>query len=170
MKGNQFGIARALWLLCVLSIFFAAWSYLTFATGYRRFMWAWGATALAVAAIGAVQLTIKHRRWFQYNLSTWFVLVTILAWAMLYWPWVTRTTAAYPYPIPRAVAWRCRVLAKIGVYPSNPQAYNVLVEQFDPNPNSSLLYPAIALAAFISWKAAWRIVERQRKRLGSEPP
>lgn len=28
------------------------------------------------------------RRWFQFRLTTWFVLVAILAWAMTEWPWV----------------------------------------------------------------------------------
>ncbi len=32
--------------------------------------------------------TAPRRRWFQFKLSTWFVLVGILAWAMMEWPWV----------------------------------------------------------------------------------
>jgi hypothetical protein len=62
MKSNQIGLSRALWLLCVISIFFAAWSYLTFATGFRRFTWAWSIVFLVVAAFGVVQLLIRRLR------------------------------------------------------------------------------------------------------------
>lgn len=62
MKSNQIGIARALWLFCVISILFASWSYLTFASRARRFAWAWSIVFLVVAAIGVVQLLIRRMR------------------------------------------------------------------------------------------------------------
>jgi len=39
---------------------------------------------------------------------------------------------------------------------------SVLAISLGPNPQ--LLYPTLALAAFLGWKAAWAVVERQRAR------
>ncbi len=33
---------------------------------------------------------VPPRHWFQFKLSTWFVLVAILAWAMIQWPSVMK--------------------------------------------------------------------------------
>ena len=43
------------------------------------------ATLFALVALETAQI----HRWFQFRVSTWFILLPILAWAMLQWPWVS---------------------------------------------------------------------------------
>jgi hypothetical protein len=96
------------------------------------------------------------RRWFRFRLSTVLVLTAIVAWGMAQRPfvrwygwdrsgdhhgWVERTP---PSGLP---AWR--VEDELGYYQrSFPQ----------------LRWPALALAVFLAWKAAWAVVERRRRR------
>ncbi|MGE0535985.1 MAG: hypothetical protein AB7O68_13480 [Pirellulales bacterium] len=107
----------------------------------------------------------KHR-WFQFRLSTWFVLVAILAWVMALWPYfdefevlveLTKATVRPstgwidpPYDIPYGGLGQFLWFWKL----------KLSVEQLE--------WPAVALAAFLAWKAAWalgpRVVRRRRAR------
>jgi len=89
-----------------------------------------------------------RRRWFQFRLSTWFVLVGILCWALAYSPWVVKEFV-------RASA--SETFASTKVYPHG------LILRRNANPN--LAYPALALLAFLAWKGVWLVVERRRARL-----
>lgn len=81
-------------------------------------------------------MPLPPRRWFQFKLSTWFVLVAILAWAMLYWPWIeTRRELGAP--------------VRYGLFIGTVRTY-----ENRTRPNPDLLYPALALAAFVGLKAA----------------
>lgn len=66
MARLQFGLGRALWMLCVISILFAAWSYLPIARGWPHFWAAYGVTMTAVATLIAVVLLarwlLRHKR------------------------------------------------------------------------------------------------------------
>ncbi len=59
MARLQFGLGRALWLLCVVSIFFAAWGYLRIERGWPHFWAAYGVTMTAVAILIAVLLLAR---------------------------------------------------------------------------------------------------------------
>jgi hypothetical protein len=110
------------------------------------------------------------RRWFQFRLSTWFVLVAILAWAMWLRPWAY--LQVYDNPT---------VLLNLGGWPGSdhPDYFQISLQSAHARsmrgialgigPNPAILYPALALAAFIGWKTAWPIVERRRKRAEISP-
>lgn len=87
---------------------------------------------------------LAPRRCFQFRLSTWFVLVGILAWAMVI------RSATPPAPI-------------------HFGHKDVLLIPFKPTFSEKgefpLMYPTLALAAFAGWKVAWAIGRRvQAKR------
>lgn len=86
---------------------------------------------------------LPPRRWFQFRLSTWFVLVGIVAWALVSQPFVVESLG------PRA-----------GIMSGPPWDPIYVVER---RPNLKLIYPALALAAFLSWKLLWLVVERRRR-------
>lgn len=73
------------------------------------------------------------------------VLMAIVAWAMLEWPWIVRTVDGEP---PSA----------------NWTTYPAVAPEFRSTINPALLCPALSLAAFVGWKAAWAIVERMWRR------
>ncbi|MBL9124086.1 MAG: hypothetical protein JNG90_10675 [Planctomycetaceae bacterium] len=96
---------------------------------------------------------ITHQpRWYQFRLSTWFVLVAILAWAMLYWPWVTTNVGWLP---------PTKKLPRNFVHPHLTQPLQ-RIETRSLNPR--LLGPGVSLAAFAGWQGARRIVQRRRAR------
>jgi hypothetical protein len=90
-------------------------------------------------------MTIPCRCWFQLKLSTWFVLVAILAWELSTDPvivWVSTSTV---------------------VYKANGDPDYLNIEDY-LLPNPAYLYPVLALAAFVGWKAVWLIADRRRER------
>jgi len=103
---------------------------------------------------------LPPRRWFQFRLSTWFVLVAILAYAMTCRPW-----------------WSTRDLL-MGIESHRLQPLGWTYEGSEPfdgkvlmfwslpknRPNPELVRPALALAAFLAWKAAWAVVQRRRRQ------
>jgi len=72
--------------------------------------------------------TPTRRRWYQFSISTWFVLVAILAWAIKCDPWVVTL-----FDEPRLGYWDL----------------------------TRILYPALALVAFVGWKVTRLIIERR---------
>jgi hypothetical protein len=88
-------------------------------------------------------------RWYQFRLGTWFVLTAILAWAMTEWPWVR-----FPEPV-SLPALKYVGRKEILITPWKPPYRERIV-------NPGLLYPALALAAFVGWKAAWAIAQRRK--------
>lgn len=105
----------------------------------------------------------KAKRWFQWRLSTWFVLVAILAWALIHKPYVIPAAPLPPDPM---------FLAK-GVNSGATLSGRLNV---DRKLNPALMEPCIALLAFIAWKVAWRVLERSRekpavrKTMPAQPP
>jgi hypothetical protein len=68
---------------------------------------------------------LPPRRWFQFRLSTWFVLVAIVAELMVSWPWVIVISG------------------------------NEIVGEKWVSPNSRLRLPISTVLLFLAWKAAW---------------
>lgn len=75
-----------------------------------------------------------YRSFFQFRLSTWLVLVGILAWMM----------ACQPYWVP---GYRGKGIP--------PDAWLL---------NPQFKWPALALVAFMGWKTFWLVRERRRER------
>lgn len=92
----------------------------------------------------------KSRRWFQFRLSTWFVLVGIVAWAMWLGPLSKRQESAR---------------RNNPANPGQPEYYQVTYTAINP---SRALYPALALVALVGGKTAWRIVERRRAKAAAD--
>ncbi len=128
-----------------------------------------------------------HRRWFQFSLSTWFVLVAILAWAMWLRPTIDWGSADLPD------AWskwnRMGIMIQTNMHlPGNydaPEAEDSLdnlgfawYRRSDNSPwvqfssirvtPKSSLSPALALAAFVGWKATGAIRRRVRSKSAPE--
>jgi hypothetical protein len=105
--------------------------------------------------------TVPRHRWFQFKLSTWFVLAGILAWALAQIPlWseideliVLIETSVEPYgfggiKMPRVLGitetvWYWKLTTIL----------------------TKLRWQLLALLAFVAWKAAWLIVARRRQQI-----
>ena len=63
-------------------------------------------------------MATSPRRWFQFKLSTWFVLVGIVAWAMMLRPWGVRIVDPVGRPVTRAdyTAEEWQLLSRSGSY------------------------------------------------------
>ena len=83
------------------------------------------------------------RRWFRFRLSTVLILTAIAAWGMALRPLFVSVKPGYK--------------GHFVAVPAGPYFTAVV-----PNPN--LKWPALALAAFLAWKAAWAVAERRRRR------
>jgi hypothetical protein len=99
------------------------------------------------------------RGWFRFRLSTVLILTAIAAWGMACRPYIVRTT-------------------ELLVIDDWTQLPNPATPLFEETPgkgvthwlvdrrrlNGHLAVPAIALTAFLAWKAAWAVAERRRRR------
>jgi hypothetical protein len=95
------------------------------------------------------------RRWFQFRLSTWFVLVAIFGWAFLLHSKVIFWYDSIPVAMSNSSV---QLGAAINWQPTGRTVY------WQVTIGIELLYPALALAAFLAWKTAWAVVERRRRR------
>lgn len=89
----------------------------------------------------------SKRRWFQFRLTTWFVFVAILAWAMLQWPWMTTTVESRSWMSPPVAQEPIRGQRQLV---SDLDGITTVHKIRHLNP--ALLYPALALTTFIVWK------------------
>lgn len=102
--------------------------------------------------------TPPRRCWFRFRLSTWFVLVAILAWALATPVWLLETKGGIV--IPGFFAYTDR---------TPDSRSGVLVEAtYGLNPN--LKFPPLALCAFIAWKRFRVSQERRRERANAAGP
>jgi hypothetical protein len=129
---------------------------------------------------------LPPRRWFQFRLSTWFVLVAILGWAMACWPFYWHEITHYSAPM-RARDERTALGVFVGRsnsadytdwihkqreaflthgFPASSFPRTSYVEGRDIV-NPATRWPVLALAAFLAWKAAWAVVERRRRKSGA---
>ena len=124
------------------------------------------------------------RRWFQFRLSTWFVLVAILGWAMTCRPYVITHRTSWTVPIryevigPEFKLSRDRTTKLAPSVHSDWQGFKVEYVHADGatayysgsrrSMNYQFAWPLLALAAFLAWKVAWAIGPRlvQRRPCG----
>ncbi|MBX9791118.1 MAG: hypothetical protein K2Y37_19540 [Pirellulales bacterium] len=100
-------------------------------------------------------------RWFRFRLSTVLILTAIAAWVMATRPWFVtyveeQSTLATDPRLDGSQGWK-------GV--GDGVTWLWFRESRYPNPHLTL--PALSLAAFLVWKAAWTVVERRRR--GAQP-
>jgi hypothetical protein len=116
------------------------------------------------------------RRWFQFRLSTVLILTAILAWAMATRPYCWREYTAYAVSNP-APGQRTAIGAFVSKRRSKGHmAWIRLVQTKTRRPlhgvcvesrlvvNPAAKWPALALFAFLTWKATWALIERRRRR------
>ena len=126
------------------------------------------------------------RRWFRFKLSTALILTAIVAWGMATRPyWITHRTS-WTVPIRYNVGPEFKLTRdhKIKSKPSVDNYWHGYKVEFVHADGATAYYsgsrrslnyrlagPALALAAFLAWKAAWAVVERRRRnsatRLGA---
>ncbi|MBX7074814.1 MAG: hypothetical protein K1X71_16860 [Pirellulales bacterium] len=85
-----------------------------------------------------------RRRWPQLRLSTWLILIAILAWSMAVRPFFLRSALTAP-----------------GAQPIPLDKSLVVVTELNPR----LHGPVLAMAAFLGWQLAWLLIERRRQRV-----
>lgn len=122
-----------------------------------------------------------QRRWFQFRLSTWFVLIAIVAWAMALRPWGEYVVRAMPTRPGRTDVFSAHIsrnvpqerlgLSSAGsdsnwvtdfrVYTGNPRQMRRFLAVFGP---AEIVWPVLSLAVLAAWKLAWRMVDRRRER------
>jgi hypothetical protein len=103
-----------------------------------------------------LQLTVPMRpfpprRWLQFRLSTWFVLVAILGWAMVTRPYWVRDSFSQ---------FRSGQSAYVTSDRGDLIPARALMVRPRPRVNPALGWPALALATFLAWKAAWAVGPR----------
>lgn len=114
--------------------------------------------------MGISSTTTRSRLpWPRFKLSTILVLVGIAAWMMAIKPWWTIETTAVPH--------------ELGAPPTTD--YDAVICTFtdleyfkdDLQVNSALALPALALAAFLTWKLGWAItaIWKRRKSIPERP-
>lgn len=117
---------------------------------------------------------LPPRRWLQFRLTTWFVLVGILAWAMFQWPYYDNLDITSDM-LNDAVQ---------GMHQSDDPTPAGSHEPFSgywgldryrwfwtlKRSLQELVAPAVVLAAFLVAKAAWRLANNLAMRSGADPP
>jgi hypothetical protein len=116
------------------------------------------------------------RRWFQFRLSTWFVLVAILAWAMTYQPWIVTETiqgrSSYiqlPSSSKSTADFESAYYQWLGRTKPIGGPLWLLTYRVDYL-NPRVLGPIAALVAFLAWKAAWAVGPQIVRRGSSSSP
>ena len=108
------------------------------------------------------------RRWFRFRLSTVLILTAIVAWTMALRPhfglFYYHDIVGYWYELGHVpLVFNREAYWLVSVASGNPttgqRGLHVYIGR-----NSGLTWPALALAAFLAWKAAWAVVERRRRR------
>ena len=122
------------------------------------------------------------QRWFRFRLSTVLILTAIVAWGMASGPffyfelesvhkpggpvgeWFVplRAPQAKRVPAPWRPLERWRGVSHQPLLDS-PEYWDSNYQATGPHFNRDVLWPALALATFLAWKAAWAVVERRRR-------
>jgi len=126
-----------------------------------------------------------QKRWFRFRLSTVLILTAIAASVTACWPfyYVEFVPVHKPGPVgewfvPVGVLQTKRVPAHLSLLRSlmgntrlirpswqySPEYWDSNYQATGPHFNRDLLWPAVALVAFLAWKAAWAVVDRRRRR------
>jgi uncharacterized membrane protein len=104
-------------------------------------------------------------RWLRFRLSTILILTAIAAWVMALRPWIQ--VGFGDVNRLQSFGWRdgsadsAFQIAILGIRTLGPNSTTSgAVAEFGPNPE--LLWPALALFAFVTWKAGWAIAAWRR--------
>jgi len=132
--------------------------------------------------------TARRRRWFQFRLTTWFVLVGILAWAMAAWPTVDFTDNASSHDSCLLIELSAGQNHWCGIWAETLEYHSYVGESWKVPSEirlvwangdglwlqiravRSLMAALLALLAFLAWKVAWLVVEWRRARLRGSTP
>lgn len=116
------------------------------------------------------------RRWYQFRLSTILVLVGILAWAMARRPWINwggngiEPDMAVPGLACQFYVHRTGVTAWLCIYNEVPGARHLDAYGWWLNIGpTELIWPILALVAFLTWKLGWAIAARRKRRREAVP-
>jgi hypothetical protein len=101
-------------------------------------------------------MPLPPRRWYQFKLSTWFVLVAIMAWAVALRPVYLFESGGGAAPF----APRHTKLLLIHVYYGSSGGHFCQVAFYVPR----LLWILVPLVAFVGWKAAWAAGRRVARK------
>jgi len=118
-----------------------------------------------------------RRRWFQFRLSTWFVLVAIVSWGMLLQPKMNFAHSSGPNDRWALIVSIVLDSPEGAIAPGKPKlGYDNCgcslflssksqrhLFRFAFAPKTAFL-PIIALASFVGWKATWAIAGWRRNR------
>ncbi len=120
--------------------------------------------------------TAENRRWFQFRLSTWLVLIAIIAWAM-----AQRPSADYGYhggpnsatthgaSISFLLDQPTRAVLKGQGWSPDADDFTLTVTVLTNTTMhwlwvtvgpKRLLLPALALVVFVAWKVSWQFIHR----------
>jgi hypothetical protein len=101
------------------------------------------------------------RRWFRFRLSTVLILTAIVAWGMATWP--DLAIGYYSW----SGTWQ--VIGR-RFWQSSDVTWSVEFERCGIVVGScnAVAWPALSLAAFLAWKAAWAVAERRRARRATQ--
>jgi hypothetical protein len=97
----------------------------------------------------------SKRRWFQMRLSTWLILVAIIAWAIAVRPWLAPRTFNSDGDM---VVWS----ETITLLAPGGTVFTFVVPFAGWQLNPQVVWPLAALLIFLAWKFAWRLRERRR--------
>lgn len=108
----------------------------------------------------------QRRRWFQFRLSTWLVLIAILAWAMANQVWVWpfyQSINHFPALTGGTSPEHTRILITTTVVSGGSTVH---AGEFDMivGPTRFIKYALLTLAAFFIGKAGWHVAVRWRRR------
>ena len=96
------------------------------------------------------------RRWYQFRLSTVLILTAIVAWGMVP-QLVDRDVKITGHKIRRPQGTQIvRTVHHTKPFPHRTETWR------ERSPR--VLGPALALALFLTWKAAWAVIERRREK------
>jgi hypothetical protein len=132
---------------------------------------------------------LPPRPWFQFRLTTWFVLVALLAWAMMLRPYYTNGRLFMVLVDPKIAAesrrqpfisnridvnnWGMSIREQTARQGKRPDFgfdnYDIRVWYWRSRLTlERLAYPALALAAFVGWKAASALWRSRARRQGEQ--
>ncbi|MGE0536735.1 MAG: hypothetical protein AB7O68_17320 [Pirellulales bacterium] len=95
-------------------------------------------------------------RWFQVRISTLLILTAIVAWGMVTWPHEFQCYS----DLESSWADERYFSISFGATFGSPLRFQQVHIVF----GIAAVWPALALATFLSWKAAWAVIARRRAK------
>lgn len=106
----------------------------------------------------------RRSYWPRFKLSTFLVLVAIVAWAMACRPWWLSGEDSRRYFTPEEYReYRLHENPPDDEFPGIVTGVPIMLYLDKPGLNPRLTWPAVALAVFLVWKFAWSIAARRKQ-------